>query len=409
MKLKLDILRILTITLIASLALVYPLLWMKMLADPVLNTGADYIAFYAAGRIADNEGAARAYDLHLQQKYEREVVGFDFEFSETTPFVHPPFVLPFAQFAATPNYLASFQRWAFIMVIIFAAGIPFLLSVTGVSFFRAEKITLALSLFLFFPSFQSIILGQDNALMFLGLALWLWGLYQNKNWAAGLGLALTTVRPHLALFLLAGFLFKRRAVLGWFALFAFALGLISLAVAGFGGAEGFLRILTVSGGGENFKINEEDMINLIGILRRAFPTISSDVTRVVGWGSYALALASLTIYHWRSGGNLESDISLAAISAVFFSPHSHVQDLLLLLVPIIALIYLLLAKRIILPSRAALIPLGVSLLLLFSYSSPALTHFIPYLLMMVLLYFVWHYHKGNPEVLLLGIDSASGY
>jgi hypothetical protein len=170
-----------------------------------------------------------------------------------------------------------------------------------------------------------------------------------------------------------------------------------------------LRILTVSGGGENFKINEEDMINLIGILRRAFPTISSDVTRVVGWGSYALALASLTIYHWRSGGNLESDISLAAISAVFFSPHSHVQDLLLLLVPIIALIYLLLAKRIILPSRAALIPLGVSLLLLFSYASPVLTHFIPYLLMLVLLYFVWHYHKGNPEVLLLGIDSASGY
>jgi len=389
MKLLPKIPRTLALTLIFALALIYPLLWLKMLADPAQRTGADFIAFYAAGRIAREEGAAQVYDLRLQQKYEREALGVDFDFAETNPFVHPPFVIPLTQFSVTENYVASFQRWALWMIAFFAAGLPLLMKTLALP--RRDIPPVAAALFLFFPSFQSIILGQDNALMFLGLAFLLWGGAQNKDWAAGLGLALTLIRPHHALFLLAPFLFQRRAALKWFALFAVALGLFSLAVVGIDGTAGFLKILTVSGSGEGFKINEEAMINLIGLLRRALPNLPASATRLAGWLAYGAALFAALIYAQRSAAPLEDKISLSAVAAIFFSPHSHVQDLLLLLAPILVLMRILLAKRILLPSRAALLPAGISFILLFSYASTALTHSLPYLLMAGLPFLILRY------------------
>ncbi len=394
---KIDFSRIAIAAIILSLTLIYPLLWLKMLADPIQYTGADFIAFYAAGRIADNEGADQAYDLNLQKKYQEGVVGFDFELSEVNPFVHPPFIIPLTQLAATPNYLDSFQRWGLLMLFIFMAGIPFLVLSAGATLARNEKLIFAFGLVLFFPSFQSIILGQDNAVVFLGIALWMWGLFQKKDWAAALGLALTTARPHFALFLLLPFLFKRRAIFGWFIVFTFILVLISFACAGFGGVEGFFRILTVSGGGENFKINEENMINLIGLMRRAFPLLSANLVRASGWAFYAIAFLSLGIYYGRGNGSIEKQISLAAIAAVFFSPHSHAQDMILFIIPIVVLIHTLLEKKSLAPNHAVLIPLSISLVLLFSYYSPMLTHSIPYALMIGLLFTIWK-NQNNPPI-----------
>lgn len=382
MKNRIDLSRTAIITIIISLALIYPLLWMKMLADPVQYTGADFIAFYAAGRIADNEGASQVYDLNLQQKYQKEVVMYDFALQNVNPFVHPPFVVPLTQLAVTADYIASFQRWALLMVLISALGTAFLISLHGGSFSPSEKVFLALGLLLFFPLFQSVILGQDNAIMFLGISIWMWGWFQKKDWAAGLGLALTMIRPHFALFLLTPFLFKHHTILVWFIIFAIALALTSLAFTGFSGVESFLHVLTVSGSGENFKINEENMINFIGLVRRIFPDLSPAYVRKAGWALYILALLSLCVYFsnkYRTIGGME--ISLAAIAGIFFSPHSHVQDMLLFIIPITAISIVLLQKYIVQPNQVVLIPLLVSLILLFSNYSPLLLHSVPYLFM----------------------------
>jgi hypothetical protein len=55
----LNLRRALLTTGLVSLALVYVVLWLGMIGDPRERTGADFIAFYAAGRIARTEGAAR--------------------------------------------------------------------------------------------------------------------------------------------------------------------------------------------------------------------------------------------------------------------------------------------------------------------------------------------------------------
>ncbi|GAB4544319.1 MAG: hypothetical protein Fur002_17400 [Anaerolineales bacterium] len=380
MKSKIDLLRIAIVTIIFSLALIYPLLWMKMLADPAQRTGADFIAFYAAGRIVNDEGAARAYDLALQKKYEREALGADFEFSETNPFVHPPFVLPLVQLAVTENYIASFQRWALLMIAFFAAGIPLLAALFRPFLLRAQRWQLVLALFLFFPSFQSVLLGQDNALMFFGVALCLWGLQNQKDWAAGLGLALMTIRPHFVLFFLPVFLFRRRPALMWFAGFAALLALFSAAYAGADGIRGFLHILAVSGAGEGFKINETAMINLIGLLRRTLPNLSPHMARQIGWGAYALALLSFIIYAARSPLSDFALAGISALSALFFSTHTHVQDMLLFLVPLLAWTLSQLEQKRLSAESLPALPLGLSLILLFSFAAPALTHSIPYVL-----------------------------
>ena len=399
MKIRIDLSRTAIIVMIISLALVYPLLWMKMLADPVQYTGADFIAFYAAGRIADNEGAAQAYNLNLQKKYQEGVVNREIELQETFPYIHPPFVIPLAQLATTTSYLISFQRWALLMSVAFVASIPFLTALTKEHLPRNQNLILAIGILLFFPIFQSILLGQDNAIMFLGLSLLIWGVFQRRDWAAGLGLALCTIRPHFAIFLLLPFIFQRHTVLKWFVLSAFALALFSLFYTGFSGMKGFINILAVSGSGEGFRTNEENMINLIGLLRRLFPFLSSALIRTIGWIFYGLALLSMSIYFWRNSANLlENEISLTAVAAILFSPHSHVQDLILLIAPLMVLMLTLLKKDFTPAKNIVLIPLSISLLLLFSYYSPLLTHTIPYVLMFGLLFAIWKYqvNPANP-------------
>jgi len=396
MKNQIDFLRIAIITIILSLAVTYPLLWLKMLADPVQYTGADFIAFYAAGRIADNEGAAQAYDLNLQKKYQEQVVMREIESRETFPYNHLPFVIPLAQIVTTPAYLASFQRWALLMVFIFAMSVPFLMALTGDFLSRTQKLIFAFSIFLFFPIFQSVLLGQDNAIIFLGLSMLVWGIFRKKDWAAGLGLALSTVRPHFALFLLLPFLFQRRAVLGWFVLLVFVLTIFSFVYAGFSGMNGFLRILIISGSGEGDRINEENMINLIGLVRRVFPSTSPHLERTAGWIFYGIAFLFLFIFYWQNKEAISGrELSLAAIAAFFFSPHSHAQDLILLILPIMTLILILLERKIVSPARAVLIPLTISFILLFSYYSPLLTHSVPYVLMTGLLFAIWKYQNES--------------
>jgi len=68
--------RIFIIAGIVSLFVSYLGIWIRFINDPVERTGADFIHFYSAGRLAQSEGAAHVYDLLLQQKIEEQQVGF---------------------------------------------------------------------------------------------------------------------------------------------------------------------------------------------------------------------------------------------------------------------------------------------------------------------------------------------
>ena len=377
------------------------MLWLRMITTPVEYTGADFIAFYAAGRIAQAEGSAHVYDLALQQHYEEQVVGFDVAPEHISPFLHPPFIVPLARALALDDFVLSFVLWDLVMLVFLILGAAPLFYLLREGLSRQQRLVLLAGILLFFPCYASLVIGQDSAIFYFSACIWIFGLLTEKDWLAGLGLAGMTVRPHLALPLALPFLFtctcasagKRRGVWWSFLIGASSLALFSLVYVGVDGIEGFFRVLMVSGRGENYHTGEEHMFNTIGLLVRTIPALPRLYVRWTGWSTYLLAMIGLCVLWARVPRVEERHISLAVILSLFTAPHSHINDLVLLIVPVVGLLIVLVRKRYILEQGAVLLPLGISLVLLFSFFTESLKYSLSYLVMLFLLLAIWFPEK----------------
>jgi len=386
---RVNLRRVFVIAASLALALSYALLWLRMITTPVEYTGADFIAFYAAGRIAQVEGPAHVYDLALQQHYEEEVVGFDVASEHISPYLHPPFILPLAQALALDDFILSFALWDLVMLAFLVLGAVPLYYLLREALSRRQRLVLLAGILLFLPCYASLIIGQDNAVIYFCACIWMFGVLTDKDWLAGLGLAGMTLRPHLALPLALPFLFKRRGVWWWFLLGASLLALFSLAYVGVDGIEGFFRVLLVSGQGENYHTGENHMFNMIGLLWRAIPDLSPLYVHGIAWGVYLIAITGLCVLWVKAPLLSERHISLAVILALFTSPHSHIQDLVLLLIPLACLMLVLLHKKYLLPRDVVLLPLAASLILLFSFLAEFLKYGVYYLIILFLPLALW--------------------
>ncbi len=386
--------RIFIISCLLILALIYAALWLRLLSDPVQRTGSDFIAFYAAGRVARDQGLARVYDIQLEQAVQREVVGFELAPGQVLLYNHVPFLLPFLILLINGSYVASFIRWALLLLAVFIAGISLLTWFLRAQAWKRADVWVAVAGFLlFYPLFISLTNGQDSAFTFLGLCLWAAGLLTGRDWLAGLGLALTSVRPQIMFFLAVPFLFRRQRVLAWLCLGGAVLASLSFALIGFQGSQDFLDLLLVSAGGTWFGLHEFAMVDLVGLLWRFLPSLGGDVIRWAGWAVYALALAGLCLLWSRSRAIDERLIGLAVVLAIFVSPHLHYHDLALLLVPLALLMVFLVRQLHMTARQACLLPMAASLVMLFSSLVPVLKYNITALLMAALVLFLWFPQK----------------
>ena len=131
--------RIFIIAGIISLVVSYFGIWIRMIRNPVERTGSDFIAFYSAGRVAQNAGAAHVYDPNLQQNIQEEEVGFPLVPGQVLLYNHLPFLIPILQTSVSPNYVNSFYLWIFLLIALYIIGIFFLsrkvnLSMKGLRF-----------------------------------------------------------------------------------------------------------------------------------------------------------------------------------------------------------------------------------------------------------------------------------
>ena len=360
-----------------------------MINSSVERTGADFIVFYAAGRIAQVEGPMHVYDLALQQHYEEQVVGFEVAREHISPFLHPPFIVPLARALALDDFILSFALWDLVMLVFFILGAATLLYLLREGLSRQQRLVLLAGILLFFPCYVGLVIGQDSAIFYFSACIWMFGMMTKKDWLAGLGLAGMTVRPQLALPLALPFLFRRRGVWWWFLIGASSLALFSLAYVGVDGIEGFFRVLLVSGRGENYQMNEERMFNTIGLLWRAIPDLSPLYVHGIGWGVYLAATTGLCVLWAKTPLLDERHIGLAVILSLFSSPHSHIQDLVLLSIPIACLMLVLIRKKYLLSRDAVLLPLAASWVLLFSFFAEFLKYGVYYLFILFLLIALW--------------------
>jgi hypothetical protein len=387
---RVDFRRVFIVAGLAALGLIYSVLWLKMISSSTERTGSDFIVFYTAGRIAQTDGAVHVYEPELQQDVQQAEVGFPLVPGQVLLYNHVPYLIPILTALVSENYVASFVRWAVLLLVLCAAGVSLLAGLLRrAGWGRVEVWVAAAGMLTFFPFFVSLMNGQDTAFTFFSLCLCLVGLLTGRDWLAGLGLALTTIRPHVTVLLAVPFLFKRQKVFGWFCVGAAALGLVSLLLVGFYGMRGFLDLLLVSASGGWYGLKEPVMVNLVGLLWRIAPGLGGEIIHITGWVVYGLALVGLCVLWARSREIDERSIGLAVTVSLFASPHLHYHDLTLLLVPLVAALLVLVRSGFLRLPNAGLVPLVVSLLLLFGSLIPGVQYNLPYLIMVLIILLLW--------------------
>ena len=389
--------RIFIIAGIASLFVSYLGVWKRLINDPVERTGADFIAFYSAGRVAQNEGAAQVYDPILQKDVQEGEVGFPLVPGQVLLYNHLPFLIPILQIIVSADYVGSFYRWVFLLITLYISGIAFLSRTLKDAGFDQSTTSLAgIGGFLFLPLFFSLMNGQNTAFLFLGVAIWMYGLVSGREMLAGLGLSLATVRPHIALILALPMLFRYRKVFLGFVLGSGALALISFLIISMEGTREFINIILISAGGEWHGMKENAMFNLIGILMRTLPWLEAETIRMIGWAVYGATIIGSCIFWARSKDLQNGQIGLTVILALFAVPHLHFHDLTLLLIPIYELIRSSAQNMGLKTETAAVSPIAISLLLLLGNASPILQYTLPYLIMIALAGYPIYLKRNSP-------------
>jgi hypothetical protein len=378
--------RIFFIAGVISLFFSYLGLWLRFINDPVERTGSDFIAFYSAGRVAQSQGTRHIYNPLYQQDIQEEQVGFSLVPGQVLLYNHLPFLVPILRAIASPDYVGSFYRWVLLLISLYLISLVFLARILrgSAGFDYLSNLRAGIGGFLFLPLFFSLMNGQDTAFLFLGASIWMYGLYTGKETLAGLGLSLTTVRPHIALILALPMFFSYRRVFWAFLLGSGLLALFSVSILGIEGTQEFIDILLHSAGGEWYGMKENDMYNLIGLLTRVAPWLGADVIRLLGWAVYAVAIVGLCGLWARNRNRSDGQIRLTVTLVLFAAPHLHFHDLTLLLIPIYDLMRSLVLDRRLQTETATVIPIAVSLLLLISNALPFLHYIVPYLMMLAL-------------------------
>ena len=380
---------------LAVIAVTVQLAWYGMLGisyfrAPGVLEGADFVFYYATGRVAREHGLGSVYRLDLSAAAQAETTGLSPEAGEFFLPNHPPFLYPLAALLAGLPYRAAYLYFAGLLLLLAAAGLPVLAGALRRNGWPASAVWIALAgILLFEPLFVSILKGQDSVLLLLGGLLWLSGMLREDDRMAGLGLALTLIRPQVAVILALPFLFRRRGIWWWFAAGGLALGLYSLLLVGWQGALDYLHVLSLSAGGAGYGMSEAGMFNFTGLLVRLLPAADPAFVHTLGWGLLALALAVLCVL-WRLAKSIRvRHVTLAVSLGLFAAPHLHYHDLALLSVPLLGVGLAAAAAGRLEVRRAAALTMAASLLLLFAELWDPLRSTLPYLLMLALPAIAW--------------------
>jgi len=387
--------------------------WSLVVFQPDTHKPSDFIAFYTAGRIAASGSYHLLYDIQTELQIQESVIGGPLHVDQLLPFIHPPVLVLILQLICTPDYLASYWRWV-LVAFIFYIGSAFLMEriLYSLQWTFRSRLLLLIAAISFYPVYASLLKGQDTTFLILGGMIWLVGMVRGKDWAAGLGLALTVIRPQIALILAVPFLFNRRKVWWWFVAGALLMAIFSAWLVGVSGIKDFINMESLTAGGQGFGLNESYMFNSTGMLLRFFPAIQPGLLHGLTWVIFVAALAGLSIL-WKISPFIRvRELVLAACLSIFASPHLHFHDLGFLLIPIMGLIIIgghkgqtlagtmLPSTKVHPQTRTNLSPthwtaflLTASLLLLFSELWEPALYTIPYLMMAIIPLAAWKLDK----------------
>ncbi|MGE0129698.1 MAG: glycosyltransferase family 87 protein [Blastocatellales bacterium] len=205
--------------------------------------GADFGAYYVAGRIFNRVEPGRIYDRDLQREVYQELFPAAPP-GEDLPYVNAPFfILPFILLSRLP-YAWAYPCWFLISLGLFVAG--FNLIWKSLEAMPGDSRRTALLMGLSFMPFlvECLAGGQTSAVGFFFLALTLVCERQGRLLLSGIALAFCLYKPTLLMLVLPMLIVTRRyAALAGFAIGGSLLTVVSLLAAGWQGCLGYLKTL----------------------------------------------------------------------------------------------------------------------------------------------------------------------
>lgn len=376
--------KVFAITGLLSLFIIYSLLWVRMINAPVERTGSDFIGLFTGARLSQLHGYPAMYDIEKQQALQAEVVGFEFHPNQTGYFTHPPFIVPLVRLITTDDYTTSLTRWTIILLALNALTVFVLLQTLPKDrFSKSETWILGLGAFLFTPTFSGLMNGQDTAVLTLGAAIWMYQIFNNKPFLAGLGLSLSAIRPQMALLYTIPFLFKHRRVFLGAVIGGLGLAIFSLLLIGPNQLPDYLNIIQVVESGMWNLPHATDMPTLSGILRRNFEYMDQTIYRNIIWSAFLVGLSAISIGWKKSKQISEKHIGLLILLGLLLVPYAHYHELSLLLLPIFCLIRIWSQNELVSARKITLMPITISLALLLGFINFAnIKYLIVYLIIL---------------------------
>ena len=200
---------------------------------------ADFVNFYAMGRILNNYPAEQLYNYELQTQVRTAI--HPLRSGQYGPLPHPPMVALLFRPLALLSYTHAYVLWLMITLSLYLAGLW--IATHGLDgFLRSLVICLSLAFYPFI--IETLLNGQLTAIIFFTLTLAFRFEERGQPMATGLALSVLLVKPTLLLwFLPMLFLTRRYRILFGFAAGAATLFLVTSAVQGLGVWTGYFPML----------------------------------------------------------------------------------------------------------------------------------------------------------------------
>lgn len=332
------------LVLAAALAVTAAALWFYAVAlavdrldDRSSEPREDVVAFYVAGKMLQEGHAERLYDVPTVAGEEAAVLGRPAGYHGGLPFLNPPFVAGLFYPLALVPYGVAQAVWLGLSIAALAAALALLWPKLR-RLKRKWAVVFVLAALASAPVFWSLLYGQLSTLVLLSWVASYRLLKARREGAAGLALAVCLIKPPLAVVPALFLLTTGR----WRAFAAFAAGGALLAAASLAlvGPQTALvdyprLMLDSTDWRSEYGIDRPHMFGWNGPLSMILGGQAPELESAIG-GVASLATLAAAVYVWRRLGRQGKEASLALAvtsAAVLFSPHIHLQDLQIMILP----------------------------------------------------------------------------